>query len=203
MPTFLRAFHRFSLLGACRRFAEAYLNRYLRRFCTVNDSVRFLRSANISNSRSNAAAIKIGEHSVIGGSLLVFPDGGRIHVGSYCFVGPETRIWSGAGVEIGNRVLISHGVNIHDSIAHSLSASERHQHFIEILLRANGALANVSKAPVIIEDDVWIGFNATVMKGVRIGRGAVIAAGAIVTKDVSPFSVVAGPSSKVIGTSLD
>jgi len=192
-----------TLIGTFRRLADLYLNRYLRRFCTVKDGVRFLRSANISNSHVNAASIEIGENSVIGGSLLVFPDGGEIRVGSHCFIGPETRIWSGASVEIGNRVLISHGVNIHDSIAHSISASERHQHFIQILLLANGALGNVSKAPVVIEDDVWIGFNATVMKGVRIGRGAVIAAGAIVTKDVAPFSIVAGPGAKVIGSSLE
>lgn len=196
-------FRRPTLIGILRRLADLYLNRYLRRLCIVKEGVRFLRSANITNSHVNASAIEIGENSVIGGSLLVFPDGGKIRVGSHCFIGPETRIWSGASVEVGNRVLISHGVNIHDSIAHSISASERHQHFIQILLQSNGALGNVRKAPVIIEDDVWIGFNAIIMKGVRIGRGSIIAAGAIVTKDVAPFSIVSGLSSKVIGRSLE
>lgn len=191
-----------TILGAFRRVADAYLKHHLLRICTAHDGVRFLRSADISNSRANASAIEIGEHSVIGGRLLVFPDGGRIRIGRQCFIGPETRIWSGDAVEIGDRVLVSHGVNIHDSIAHSLSAQERHQHFIEILQNANGSLGNVRKAPVIIEDDAWIGFNATVMKGVRIGRGAIVAAGAIVTKDVPPFTIVAGPSAHVIGTSF-
>ncbi len=192
-----------TILGAFRRLADAYLNNHRRRICTAHRGVRFLRSADISNSRANASAIEIGEHSVIGGRLLVFPDGGRIRIGRHCFIGPETRIWSGDAVEIGDRVLVSHGVNIHDSIAHSLSARERHQHFIELLQKGNGALGSVRKAPVIIEDDAWIGFNATVMKGVRIGRGAIIAAGAIVTKDVPPFTIVAGPGAQALGSSFE
>jgi len=52
--------------------------------------------------------------------------------------------------------------------------------------------------PVTIEDDVWIGCRALILKGVRIGTGAVIAAGAIVTKDVPPTAVVASPSASVI-----
>lgn len=192
-----------TIIGALRRFADAYLDRHLRRLCTAHDSVRFLRSADIDNSHTNALAVEIGDHSVVGGRLLVFPDGGRIRVGRHCFIGPETRIWSGDAIEIGDRVLISHGANIHDSIAHSLFAHERHQHFIERIQKGNGALGNVRKAPVIIEDDAWIGFNAIVMKGVRIGRGAIVAAGAIVTKDVPPFTIVAGPSARAIGSSFE
>jgi acetyltransferase-like isoleucine patch superfamily enzyme len=52
--------------------------------------------------------------------------------------------------------------------------------------------------PVTIEDDVWIGANAVVLPGVRIGTHAVVAAGAIVTKDVPPHSLVAGVPAKVI-----
>jgi len=192
-----------TLLGIFHRLASAYLNRQLRRVCTPQDNVRFLRSAEISNSRANSQAIEIGRYSVVGGKLLIYPDGGRIRIGQYCFIGPNTSIWAACDIEIGNRVLISHGVNIHDSIAHSLSARERHQHIIEILHKGNGALGNVRKDRIVIEDDAWIGFNATVMKGVRIGRGAVIAAGAVITKDVPPFTIVAGPTAHVIGSSLE
>jgi acetyltransferase-like isoleucine patch superfamily enzyme len=189
-----------TLIGALRRLTDAYLNRHLRGLCIAQGTVRFLRSAEITNSRTTLSAIQIGEHSVIGGKLLVFPDGGRIHIGRQCFIGPDTRIWSADSVEIGDRVLISHGVNIHDNIAHSLSAADRHHHFIELLQNGNGARGkNVRTAPVVIEDDAWVGFNATVMKGVRIGRGAIVAAGAIVTKDVPPFTIVAGPQAQPIG----
>jgi maltose O-acetyltransferase len=52
--------------------------------------------------------------------------------------------------------------------------------------------------PVIIEDDVWIATRSTILKGVTIGRGAVVAAGAVVTKDVPPYTIVAGVPAKVI-----
>jgi acetyltransferase-like isoleucine patch superfamily enzyme len=54
--------------------------------------------------------------------------------------------------------------------------------------------------PVVIEDDVWIGCRALILKGVRIGEGAIVAAGAIVTKDVPPMAVVASPRAEVIFT---
>ena len=54
--------------------------------------------------------------------------------------------------------------------------------------------------PVVIEDDVWIGCRALILKGVRVGRGAIIAAGAIVTKDVPPLAVVASPRAEVLFT---
>ncbi len=58
----------------------------------------------------------------------------------------------------------------------------------------------LSAAPVLIEDDVWIGCNATILKGVRIGRGAIVAAGAVVTKNVPPLAIVAGVPACVIST---
>ncbi len=54
-------------------------------------------------------------------------------------------------------------------------------------------------APVVIEDDAWIGFNAVVLKGVRIGRGAIVGSATVVTKDVPPYSVVVGNPAREIG----
>ncbi|MEO8299137.1 MAG: DapH/DapD/GlmU-related protein [Burkholderiales bacterium] len=191
-----------SLQQIVDRLMGAHANRHWRRHCRAHPNARFIGGARVVNHQS-PDAIKVGEQSVVGAELLVFPDGGSIRIGDHCFVGPGTRIWSGVSVQIGNRVLISHGVNIHDNIAHSLSAKERHQHFIEILVRANADLGHVRTAPVVIEDDAWIGFNAVVMKGVRIGRGAVVAAGAVVTQDVPPFTIVAGANASPIGHSLE
>ena len=56
----------------------------------------------------------------------------------------------------------------------------------------------VKTAPVVIEDDVWLGTNAVVLPGVRVGRGAVVGAGAVVTRDVPPFTVVAGVPARPI-----
>lgn len=55
---------------------------------------------------------------------------------------------------------------------------------------------------ITIEDDVWIGANCTVLGGVTIGKGTIVAAGAVVTKDVEPYSIVAGVPAKVIGSRI-
>ncbi|NVO02172.1 MAG: hypothetical protein HXX09_05670 [Bacteroidetes bacterium] len=57
---------------------------------------------------------------------------------------------------------------------------------------------NIITAPIIINDFVWINFNAIILKGVTIGEGAIIAAGAVVTKDVPPFTLVGGNPARVI-----
>jgi maltose O-acetyltransferase len=56
-------------------------------------------------------------------------------------------------------------------------------------------------APVVIEDDVWIGFNSSIMKGVTIGRGAIVGASSVITKDVSPYSIVVGNPQRQVGNS--
>ena len=175
--------------------------RHLRRLCVAQAGVRFLPSA-VVYCNGRPEAITVGEQTTVCGELLVYPDGGQVRIGSHCFIGTSTRIWSGADIHIGDRVLISHNVNIHDANAHSLSAEARHRHFVEILIRNNATLGDVPKASVVIEDDAWIGFNAVVLKGVRVGRGAVVAAGAIVTRDVEPFTIVAGIPAVPVGSAL-
>lgn len=94
---------------------------------------------------------------------------------------------------IGNRVLIAHDVNIHDGTAHSVDPEERHAHYKHIIEAGHPTkkedLPGISSAPIVIEDDVWISFGVTILKGVKIGHGSVIAAKSIVTKDVPPNSL--------------
>ncbi len=85
-------------------------------------------------------------------------------------------------VELGDRVEVAPHVTIYDTTFHDLY--ERH--------------VMPEPRPVIIEDDVWLGTKCTILPGVRIGRGAVVVAHALVTRDVEPFSVVSGvPAQKV------
>ena len=60
------------------------------------------------------------------------------------------------------------------------------------------SLEGTSKGDIIVADDVWIGYRATILSGVHIGQGAVIAAGAVVTKDVPPYAIVGGVPARVI-----
>jgi len=152
----------------------------------------------ITNGTGDRTRIQIGKNSLINGWLLIYNHGGKIKIGDDCFIGPDTKIWSACSVEIGNKVLISHNVNIHDNNSHPLNSKERHDDFKYIFKNGLNIEANYSERPVIIEDDVWIGFNAIVLKGIRIGRGAIIGAGVIVTKDIPPFAVVVGNPARII-----
>lgn len=67
----------------------------------------------------------------------------------------------------------------------------------------DGRSEAISKGDIVIEDDVWIGVNATILSGVKIAQGAVVAAGAVVTKDVPPYAIVGGNPAKVIKYRFD
>jgi acetyltransferase-like isoleucine patch superfamily enzyme len=144
----------------------------------------------ILNVAGNPDDITVGAHTWLEGRLLTYPTGGRISVGEWCYIGQRTEVWAMSQVTIGNRVFISHDVNIHDTNSHSLNAEERHSHFRHLQEKGIPTdwadLPGVRSAPIVIEHDVWIGFGCTIFKGVCIGRGAVIAAGSVVTKDVPP-----------------
>lgn len=68
----------------------------------------------------------------------------------------------------------------------------------KVKLLGNEESEATSKGNIYIEDDVWIGFRTTILSGVQIGRGAVIAAGSVVTKDVPPYAIVGGVPAKII-----
>lgn len=158
----------------------------------IDISATIFKEASITNS-SIKNALTIGEYSCIRGQISIISCLGRISIGSYSFVGPGTRIWAKESIKIGNNVLISHLVDIHDSNEHSLNYLYRRNDAIN-LFKNNMPVewSRVVSKPVVIEDDAWIGFKSSIMKGVTIGRGAIIAAGSIVTKDVPPFTLVAG-----------
>ncbi|MGN6129304.1 MAG: sugar O-acetyltransferase [Nocardioidaceae bacterium] len=83
------------------------------------------------------------------------------------------------GISIGDRVLIGPRVTL-STAGHPVEPDERFDF--------------ITHAPIVIEDDVWIGAAATITPGVRVGRGSVVGAGAVVAKDVPPLSVVTGTS---------
>jgi acetyltransferase-like isoleucine patch superfamily enzyme len=125
-----------------------------------------------------------------------------VTIGEACFVGPPAGIWALQSIAIGDRGFVSHGVHIFDNNSHSLSVSELHVRFQELQRHECHLMpeAVVSRF-VRIENDVWIGFNATILKGVTIGRGAVIAAECFATEDASRYAIVAGNPARVMGES--
>jgi acetyltransferase-like isoleucine patch superfamily enzyme len=168
--------------------------------CEVGAATRMLPSSRIENPRRQRSLIRIGAGCHVYGRLLIFASGGEITIGDHCFVGEDAQIWSAAKIEIGSRVFIAHGVNIHDTNSHPLSARLRHVQFARPDdPERTVALEAVRSAPVFIQDDVWIGFNAVILRGITIGKGAVVAAASVVTTDVAPFTIVAGHPARVVG----
>ena len=106
--------------------------------------------------------------------------GATVRIGKGCYLNRNVHIVAAQSVTIGRRVKVGWDVVIMDTDLHGHSGEE--------------AVAR----PVVIEDDVWIGCRALILKGVRVGKGAVVAAGAIVTKDVPPMAIVASPRADVI-----
>ena len=142
--------------------------------------------------------ISIGAHTIVLGELLVYAHGGSIECGEWCFIGEGTRVWSGASITIGDRVLISHNVNIIDGLTHPISPSERHAHFRRIVERGHPKDISLGEKPVRLCDDSWVGAGAIILRGTTIGEAAIVGAGAVVTKDVPPHVIVAGNPAKII-----
>lgn len=114
----------------------------------------------------------------------------ELTIGDRCSIGPRSHITCMNHVEIGNDVLTGPSVLITDN-AHGEAVRE-------LLDTAPNYRPLYSKGPVVIEDNVWIGEKASIMPGVHIGKGAIIAANSVVTHDVPAYAVVAGIPAKVI-----
>ena len=113
---------------------------------------------------------------------LVYAFGGKIHIGS-AFVNRNCVIVSRKEIDIGDRVTIGPNVCIYDH-DHNLKAESLENSFIT--------------EHICIEDDVWIGAQAVILKGVHIGKGAVIAAGAVVVNDIPSGAIAGGVPAKIL-----
>jgi acetyltransferase-like isoleucine patch superfamily enzyme len=129
--------------------------------------------------------------------------GGRIEIGNCgLFTGVRFECWAGATIRVGDGTYLNRGAEIVAArsviigrdckIARDVIIMDTDQHE----LPGQGLLV----APVVIEDRVWIGARAIVLKGVTIGHDAIVAAGAVVTRDVPPRTVVAGVPARAVGS---
>lgn len=135
-------------------------------------------SHNLTTAKNcfNAGCVSVGNGTY--GELDVRHFGNpdeRVIIGNYCSIGPECVFMTGG--------------------EHRYDGLSTYPFRVKLGLCEN---ESVTRGPIVLEDDVWIGFRTTVMSGVRIGKGAVVAAGAVVTKDVPPYAIVGGVPAKII-----
>jgi len=155
-------------------------------------------TARIINPMGDVNAIKIGAFTHVRGELATFGHGGEIVIGKYCYIGEQSRVWSALKICIGDRVLISHNVNIFDNITHPINPKARHEQFKQIITTGHPKSIDLKERPVKIADDVLVGCNSIILSGVIIGQGAIIGAGSVVTRDVPSYTIVAGNPARVI-----
>ena len=153
----------------------------------------------------NKQFLSIGEESVISGSFFFENENGVICIGDRTFIGGGGKFISINNISIGNDVLISWGCTFMDNNGHSLIWNERKNDVKEwkkgLDENKEGHYkdwSNVQSLPIIIENKVWIGFEVVILKGVRIGEGAVIGSRSVVTKDVPKWTIMAGNPAQVI-----
>lgn len=120
----------------------------------------------------------------------------RIKIGDNFYIGRYSQIECDA--LIGNDVIIANYVALVGKYDHNF-------HQIGVPIRSASAIRDKEynwkgiNSRIIIEDDVWIGYGSIIVSGIKIGKGAIVAAGSVVTKDVMPYSIVAGNPAKTIG----
>lgn len=135
----------------------------------------------------HAQFIANGFFKIYYGCDIAIYNGAKLTVGSG-FMNAGGQIRCGNDIRIGNNVAIGRNFLAQDGDFHTI-------------IEENGTKLTNS-APIVIEDNVWIGANVMILKGVHIGEGAVIGAGTVVTKDVPAYSVIVGNPNRVLRTNI-
>ncbi len=161
---------------------------------TIKGNVRLHRPVYVHRGAEICAdrhdSISIGANSYIHKGALICSYGGSIRIGSGAGINPYCVIYGHGGLEIGNNVMIA---------AHSVIIPANHN-FGRLDLPMS--LQGLSCKGIVIGDDVWMGARVTVLDGVTIGRGAVIGAGSVVTRDVPEHAIAVGVPARVVGSRL-
>jgi acetyltransferase-like isoleucine patch superfamily enzyme len=130
-------------------------------------------------------------------SLSVEPDG-FLEIGDESYIVNSNVVCSGR-IRIGSGVYLGGGVTVVDSDFHPISPAGRLADSIALSPGGNRARRPpIDVRPVVIEDDVWVGYHATILKGVRVGAGAIVQPCAVVTKDVAAGTMVGGNPAREI-----
>jgi galactoside O-acetyltransferase len=140
--------------------------------------------------------ISVGEQSIVEAAMVTDRSPATIEIGSRTFIGRSLLV-AAERITVGSDVLISWDVTIVDHDSHALDFERRRSDVVD-WARGIKDWSAVPVAPVTIGDRAWIGFGATILKGITIGEGAVVAAKSVVTKDVAPWTLVGGNPAREI-----
>ncbi len=141
----------------------------------------------------------VGQHCTLDGVHFALGERAFVQVGDYCCFN-NTILLCEQELRIGSHVVIGWNATIADTDFHPISPAQRIADALACSPLGKGLTRPpIAAKPVLIEDDVWIGPNATILKGVRIGAGAFIEPGALITRDIPPRARVMGNPARIIG----
>lgn len=146
-------------------------------------SIKFKREWRKMNEHNETEAlncflsecITVGKKTYGGLFILTFNNVAHLSIGNFCSIAP--------------------GVSFLLSADHRVDNLSTFPFKVKML---SDETEGISKGNIVVDDDVWIGYGATILSGVHIGQGAIIAAGAVVAKDVPPYAIVVGVPAKII-----
>ncbi len=173
----MQAHYRASFIGQCNSVGNNLLVKGPFRIRN-SGQIQVGDSCIIDSSKEGTVRLEVGNRAVL-------------KIGDGVYLNEGVHIVCNISVTIGDRCLIASDVAILDDDGHPVDWRARHNHWP---VKPEDKIG----APVIIEDNVWIGTRAIILKGVHIGSGAVIGAGAVVTHDVPPAVMAAGVPARVI-----
>lgn len=155
--------------------------------------------------KESQANLVIDKNCILKNEFIFEGNSGYIRVGKNTFINKDTKIISINEIIIGDNVTISYGCVIYDHDSHSIDYQERRKDILKIIEAndTNNDIQNknwnsVKTSKVRIGDDAWLGFRVTILKGVTIGNGAIVAANSVVTKDIPPWTIAAGNPARVV-----
>lgn len=151
----------------------------------IGDRVVIGRQSALKARSEEKVGIAIGSDTNIAEFVILDAAGGWISIGKRCTINPFSILYGHGGLSIGDDVHIATKATIIPANHYILAGVPLHEQ-------------SQSKEGIIIENDVWIGANVSILDGVRIGTGSVVGAGAVVAKDVPSYSIVAGVPAKIV-----
>lgn len=143
---------------------------------------------------------RLGRNVTLWRTSIAVEEGGLLEIGDDCFISNASLVCA-QSIVIGSRVMIAGGVTIADSDFHPIGAAARLADTVSL-----SPVGDRTRRPTIdaqrvsIANDVWIGYNATILKGVAIGAGAIVSPGAVVLRDVDAGATVSGNPAHVVDT---
>lgn len=139
----------------------------------------------------------IGDDCILNCKIVLYNTMSKIIIGNRVYIGPSTTLFCNHSITIENDILLSWGITLIDTNAHSLNFNDRKNDVID-WGKGKKDWSNVLSAPILIKSKSWIGFNSIIVKGVIIGEEAIVACGSVVVKNVENKTMVGGNPAAVI-----